>query len=176
MTRFEALFDIVALHQRLASENYERIRTIAEHVRAGFCAYLDASGGECVHLAPPFGPFELKEHGDEAFSLPPKGFRPISPITFGLAVRVSPIPDWVRVALVCSKTGEAFNVEIADGKSYVFSLPIGDNENRDFFDMLYGHLAEGFGEQIRQYQEGEYGGHEIGFDMSPPPGVVAQKA
>ena len=82
----------------------------------------------------------------------------------------------MRVALVCSKAGEAFNVEIADGKSYVFSLPIGDNENRDFFDMLYGHLAEGFGEQIRQYEEGEYGGHEIGFDMSPPPGVVAQKA
>ena len=176
MTRFDALVEIVARHQKLAAENYDRIRTIAEHVRAGFCAYLDASGGECVHLAPPFGSFELKEYGDDAFSLPPKGFRPIGPVTFGLAVRVTPTPDWVRVALVCSKEGEAFNVEIAGAKSYVFRLPVGDDDNREFFDMLYSHLAEGFGEQIRQYGEGEYGGHEIGFDMSPPPGVVIRKA
>ena len=156
-------------HQRLAAENYDRIRTIAEHVRAGFCAYLDASGEECVHLAPPLGPFELREYGDDAFSLPPKGFRPIAPVTFGLAVRVTQTPDWVRVALVCSKAGEAFNVEIAGAKSYVFSLPVGDDDDSEFFDMLYSQLAEGFAEQIRQYEVGEYGGHEIGFDMSPPP-------
>lgn len=166
-TRFEVLTGIVARHQQLAAENYRQIRAVAEHVREGFCAYLDASGGDCVHLAPPTGPFEPRGYGDEAFSLPPKGFRPIGPITFGLAVRVSQTPDWVRVALVCSKEGGAFNVEIADGKSHAFTLPLSKSEDRDFFDMLHAHLADGFSEQVRQYEEGAYGGREIGFEMSP---------
>jgi hypothetical protein len=168
MTRFDTLLEIVARHQQLAAENYGQIRAVAEHVREGFCAHLDASGGDCVYLAPPVGPFEPRAYGDEAFGLPPKGFRPIGPITFGLIVRVSPAPDWVRIALVCSKEGEAFNVEIADGKSHAFTLPLSESEDRDFFDMLYAHLADGFNEQVRQYEEGEYGGREIGFEMSPP--------
>lgn len=176
-TRYQDLTAIVAEHQKLAAENYDRVRSIAEHVRGGFCAYLASPDGDCVHLVPPYGPFEAKEHGDQAFSMPPQGFRPIAPIVFGLAVRVSDSGDWMRVALHCVKEGEQFTVHIADGKSHEFQmpLPIDSTVHGVFFDMLHEHLTSQFREQMDAYVEGEYGGNDIGFHMnSPPDGAPAQ--
>lgn len=169
-TRYEDLTAIVAEHQKLAAENYDRVRSIAQHVRGGFCAYLASPDGDCVHLCPPYGPFEAREYGDEAFSMPPKGFRPILPIVFGLAVRVNASGDWMRVALQCVKEGEHFTVHIAEGKSHEFTLPLPVDSTVDevFFDMLHEHLTTQFREQIEAYVEGEYGGSDIGFHMSSP--------
>ena len=36
--RFDELIDRAALYQELAKENYDRVRRIAEGIRAGFCA------------------------------------------------------------------------------------------------------------------------------------------
>lgn len=168
MTRFEELSAAVGRHQLLATENYDRVRAIAEHIRGGFCEYLAASDGECVHLCPPVGPFEPKAYADDAFSMPPKGFRPIVPIAFGLAVRVSKEGDWMRVTLQCVKEGEHFTVYIADGKSHVFDLPLPVDAmvNQIFFDMLHAHLLDEFRQQVEAYEQGEYGGTEIGFRMN----------
>jgi hypothetical protein len=167
-TRFEDLAAVVARHQVLAAENYDRVRAIAEHVRGGFCEYLAASDGECVYLCPPYGSFEPKAYGDEAFSMPPSGFRPIQGIAFGLAVRVTKTNDWMRVVLQCVKEGEQFTVYLAEGKSHEFQmpLPVDAMVNQVFFDMLHEHLVEEFNEQIEAYEEGEYGGNEIGFHMN----------
>ena len=50
MSRFDKLIETVEAYQALAAENYDRIRTLAEEVRSGFCDYLGASDGVCVHL------------------------------------------------------------------------------------------------------------------------------
>ena len=88
MSHFDELIETVEQHQKLADENYKRIRTLAEELRDGLCAFMDARDGVCVHLVPPGGDFKPKEYGDRAFSIPPRGFRPLGPIAFGLAVRV----------------------------------------------------------------------------------------
>ena len=55
MNRFNALFEIVSRHQKLAAENYDRIRTIAEHVRAGFAPILMRRAESACILPRPLG-------------------------------------------------------------------------------------------------------------------------
>lgn len=175
-TRFEELIHTAERHQALAAENYDRVRAIAEHVRGGFCEYLAASDGECVHLVPPAGPYEAKDYGDEAFSMPPKGFRPIVPILFGLAVRVT-ATDWMRVVLQCVKEGEHFTVYVEEDKSHEFDMPLPEDHmvNEVFYDMLHAHLMDEFRDQMEAYEQGEYGGNEIGFRMNVNGGPVVTR-
>lgn len=165
MQRYADLVDTVTRHQILASENYERTRALAETVRAGFCQFLDAPGGDCVFLVPPGGPFEPRNHGDQAFSMPAEGFRPILPIAFGLAVRVTLQGQWTRIVLLCWKDGEHFRIDLAEGKSHVFPLPFEAGDHGAFFAALHDHLLEGFRDQIRQYEDGDYGSRDIGFEL-----------
>ncbi|MDZ4761564.1 MAG: hypothetical protein SGJ21_10870 [Alphaproteobacteria bacterium] len=166
MTRFEALTAITARHQTLAAENYDRVRALAEHVRTGFCEYLEAPGGDCVLLVPPLGPFDPKNYGDEAFSMAPTGFRQIAPIVFGLAVRATAAGDWMRLVMQCSKQGEAFQVDFADGQSHAFDMPFETADHVPFFNLVFEHLLDGFREQTRQYEEGDYGSRAIGFEFN----------
>ena len=166
MSRFDDLIAMVETYQALAAENYDRIRSLAEEVRAGLCDYIGASDGICVHLVPPTGPFEPKAHGDGAFSLPPRGFRPLVPIAFGLAVRVSRRADWLRVSMECRKVGEDFIVQIEDGAEYEFHLPLGDKDPEPFYEHVYSHVINWFAENIERYKVGDYGTREIGFDFA----------
>ena len=166
-TRFDALIEKAATYQELAKENYDRVRRIAEGIRAGFCAYLGSRDGICVRLVPPAGPFQPSEYGDKAFSIPPRGFRHIGPIAFGLAVRVTHGTDWLRMMVVCVKQGEHFNVSISDGPSADFDLPFGEDDHQEFYELLFNHVLSWLDDRINFYQDGAYGAkRSIGFDFS----------
>lgn len=166
MSRFEDLISTVAQYQNLAAENYSRVRKLAEELREGLCAYIGAIDGVCVRLVPPAGPFESKDYGDQAFSVPPKGFRPLGAILFGLAIRVSTGTDWMRVTMECQKIGDDFIARIVGGEDYRLSIPLKENDPEPFYDHIYEHVLDWFKTQIERYQAGDYGGREIGFDIS----------
>ncbi|MEM6534704.1 MAG: hypothetical protein AAGA24_04745 [Pseudomonadota bacterium] len=168
MTRFDDLITTVERYQLLASENYLRVRSLAEELRGDLCAYIGSNDGVCVRLVPPMGAFEAKDYGDQAFSVPPTGFRPLGPIMFGLAVRVSRGTDWMRVTMECQKIGDTFTTRIADGKEYHLKIPLADNDPEPFFDHIYQHVMDWFSVQIDRYEAGDYGAREIGFDFSRP--------
>ncbi len=166
MSRFDNLIETVEAYQVLAAENYDRIRSLAEEIRSGFCEFLGASDGVCVHLVPPAGPYKPKAHGDAAFSIPPRGFRLLEPISFGLAVRVSHGTDWLRLVMECRKIGDKFKIQIEDGSQYEFSLPLKDADPEPFYEHLYQHILLWFSDRIERYKEGDYGTREIGFDFA----------
>ncbi|WP_084420849.1 hypothetical protein [Henriciella litoralis] len=166
MSRFDELKAIAKTYQDLAAENYARVRQLAEEVRAGLCDYLDASDGVCVRLVPPAGQFEPKDYGPKAFSIPPQGFRPLGPIAFGLAVRVSGGTDWMRVITQCQKIGDRFVLDIQGGDSFTLSLPLTKDDSSQLFEYVYQHLMGWFQTQIDRYETGEYGTREIGFEFS----------
>ncbi len=166
MSRFDKLIETVDTYQDLAAENYNRIRSLAEEMRGGLCDYIGASDGICVQLVPPAGPFEPRAHGDAAFSIPPRGFRPLGPVSFGLAVRVSKANDWLRIGLECRKVGDAFVVQIESGAEYEFRLPLTPEAQAPFYEHVYSHILTWFSEEIDRYRNGEYGKREIGFDFA----------
>lgn len=166
MSRFEDLISTVAHYQALAAENYTRVRSLAEELREGLCAYIGSTDGVCVRLVPPAGAFEPKDYGDQAFSVPPKGFRPLGVIQFGLALRVSTGTDWMRVTMECQKIGENFIAQVVGGQEYQLSIPLKDNDPEPFYDHIYAHVLEWFKHQIERYEAGDYGGRDIGFEFS----------
>lgn len=166
LSRFDDLIATVAHYQNLAAENYSRVRALAEELRAGLCAHIGMEGGVCVRLVPPMGPFEPKDYGDQAFSIPPKGFRPLGAIQFGLAVRVLSETDWMRVTMQCQKIGDDFITQIVGGEEYRLSIPLKDNDPQPFYDHIYEHVLEWFQTQIERYEAGDYSSREIGFDIS----------
>ncbi|MBR9834692.1 MAG: hypothetical protein GYB42_05775 [Alphaproteobacteria bacterium] len=168
MSRFETLVSTVSHYQRLAAENYTRVRSLADELRAGLCAYLESNDGICVRLVPPAGPFEPKDYGDHSFSIPPAGFRPLGPILFGLAIRVSHDADWMRVTMECQKIGETFVTRISGGEEYKLTIPLAEHDPEPFYQHIYDHVADWFQTQIDRYEAGDYGGREIGFDFSMP--------
>ncbi len=173
MNRFDVLIAKVDEYQSLAAENYNRIRRLAEDMRAGLCDFLGARDGVCVQLVPPAGPFEPRAYGDQAFSVAPRGFRPLGPIAFGLAIRVSRSgADWLRLAVECRKTGEDFVVQIEGGEAYTFRLPISAEDAQPFFEYVYDHVLRWFSEQVMSYRDGAYGARDIGFDFSREPATA----
>lgn len=166
MSRFEDLISTVAHYQALAAENYSRVRSLAEELREGLCAHIGSTDGVCVRLVPPAGTFEPKDYGDQAFSIPPKGFRPLGVIQFGLALRVSTGTDWMRVTMECQKIGDNFIAQIVGGQEYQLSIPLKDNDPEPFYDHIYAHVLEWFKHQIERYEAGDYGGRDIGFEFS----------
>jgi len=165
MSRADELSKVVTRYRMLAAENYVRIRTLAEAIRDGFCVYLGADGPPCVLLAPPVGPFQPRDYGDAAFTAPPSGFQPLTPITFGLIVRITAQGDWLRVVMRCAKEGETFRLSIADGVDYSFRLPLAEGAPPDFLEALYVHVTDYFARAIDSYEQGEYGDQAIGFDI-----------
>lgn len=166
MARFDDLLATVSTYQELATENYDRIRRLAEDLRDGMCEFMGSTTGACVHLVPPSGPFKPMAHGDKAFSMPPHGFRQLAPIAFGLAVRVSENTDWLRITLQCHKAGDTFTVNILDGAKYKFALPLADNDTEPFYQHIYDHVHDWFLDRIESYKEGDYSTREIGFDFA----------
>lgn len=176
MSRFEQLIETVETYQELVEENYSRIRRLAEDVRAGLCDYIGAPDGICVHLVPPTGPFEPRAYGDAAFSIPPRGFRPLGPVSFGLAIRVSKQADWLRLRFECRKTGEEFVVGIEDGAEYTFSLPVEEQDSEPFYAHIFQYILGWFEENIESYRDGAYGTRAIGFDFPGEPRLLPAPA
>ena len=168
MSNFNRLVDTVDTYQALATENYNRIRKLAEELADGLCGFMGATDGSCVHLVPPVGQFTPRAHGDEAFSIPPRGFRPLGPVAFGLAVRVSRGTDWLRVTIECHKTGDKFRVRLLEGKEYEIELPLADHNPDPLYQLIYDHVYDWFETRIKKYRDGDSGSREIGFDFADP--------
>ena len=176
VSRHAMLLALADRYRALADENYARIRRLAEAIQSGFCAYLNSADPPCVLLVPPTGPFEPIAYGDRAFSAPPRGFRPLGPVHFGLAVRVGGPTEWLRVTLGCEKEGETFTVNLMGGGSHEFRLPLKEQDPTEFFEALYAHVRNFFESAIDDYQHGRYGQRDMGFDFSDamtpaPPGA-----
>lgn len=167
MSRFDELVTTVEAYQMRADENYQRIRRLAEDLKDGLCQFMGAKDGVCVHLVPPVGPFKPMTDLNKAFSIPPRGFRPLGPVMFGLAVRVSRGTDWIRLTMSCHKLGDKFTVHIDAGPSYTFKLPLAENDPEEFYQLLFEHIRAQFTEAIDRYDRGS-DARTIGFDFSEP--------
>ena len=162
--RLGALFDVAQQYGQRSFENYARIRGLAETLRDGFCAWLSEQP-DCVFLVPPEGRFSANNYQSAAFSVAGKGYLPLKPISFGLAVRVSPDKDFMRIVVTCRKEGDIMYVRLESGSEIEVSQPLNEDELQPLFDALYKHLMSFFQNQIDDYDHGRYGLQEIGFDI-----------
>lgn len=145
-------------------QNYSQVRNVAETLRDSFCKFLD-EGSQCVFLVPPKGPFTAQNSGSAAFSVWGKGFLPLEPISFGLAVAISKQGDYMRLVLTCRKEGDRVYIAIEKGREHELTLPINEIELGALLEGIYEHLMDYFQEQIDAYDNGHYGRSDIGFDI-----------
>lgn len=162
--RLQTLFDVAQAYGERSFENYARIRSLAETLRDEFCAWLSHEPG-CVFLVPPEGRFSAKNYQSAAFSVAGKGYLPLKPISFGLAVRVSEDKDFMRLKMTCRKEGDSMFVRIEDGTEIRVAQPVVEDELTPLFQACYTHLIEFFQDRIDDYDNGRYGTQDIGFDL-----------
>lgn len=162
--RLQALFDVAQAYGTRSFDNYARIRSLAETLRDEFCAWLSREPG-CVYLVPPEGRFSAKNYQSAAFSVAGKGYLPLKPMSFGLAVRVSEDMDFIRLVMTCRKEGDSMFVRIEDGAEIRVAQPVTEGGLTPLFQATYTHLIEFFQNRIDDYDNGRYGTQEIGFDI-----------
>lgn len=163
-TRREEIAAAARIYGERSFDNYAQIRSIAENIRDGFCEYLDPEG-PCVYLVPPQGAFTAQNYRSAAYSVSGKGFLPLEPISFGLAVRISGEGDYMRVILTCRKEGEKMFMSIEQAEQYELDLPLAKDAMEGLFDSLYQHLLRWFEDRVETYDNGNYGSNEIGFNI-----------
>jgi hypothetical protein len=162
--RLQTLFDVAQAYGTRSFDNYARIRSLAETLRDEFCAWLSREPG-CVYLIPPEGRFSAKNYQSAAFSVAGKGYLPLKPISFGLAVRVSEDMDFIRLKMTCRKEGDSMFVQIEDGIEIRVDQPVTEDSLTPLFHATYTHLIEFFQDRIDEYDNGRYGTQDIGFDL-----------
>jgi len=162
--RLEAVIAAARVYGERSFDNYAQARSIAESLRDGLCAYLD-QGQSCVFLVPPQGAFLAQNYGSAAFAVSGKGFLPLEPHSFGLAVKVSKEGDYMRLILTCRKEGPVMYVQVEDNKTYDLDLPLQPDGLDDMFEGIYGYILGWFENRVDRYDNGSYGSNDIGFDI-----------
>ena len=147
-----------------AFDNYAQVRSVAENIRDGLCEYLDPKG-PCVYLVPPQGAFGAQNYRSAAFSVAGKGFLPLEPISFGLAVRISGEGDYMRLVMTCRKEGDRMYIAIEQTQQYEIDLPASKEDLNGLFESIYQHLLGWFSDRVETYDNGNYGSNEIGFNI-----------
>jgi len=145
-------------------DNYAQIRSVAERLRDGLCEHLDP-GGKCVFLVPPQGAFGPQNFGSGAFSVSGQGFLPLEPISFGLSVKVSSSGDYMRLVVNARKEGDRIFLRVENSLHIELDLPIEKEKLEPVFVQLTDYLQSWFQNRIDHYDEGDYGGTDIGFDI-----------
>lgn len=145
-------------------DNYAQIRSVAEQIRDGLCEWLD-SEKQCVFLVPPQGPFTAQNYRSGAFSVTGKGFLPLEPISFGLAINISGEGDFMRLVLTCRKEGDKMYIHVDEGREADLMLPPSEENLTKFYENIYEHLMNWFEGRVDQYDNGSYGNNDIGFDI-----------
>jgi hypothetical protein len=163
-TRFLKISKAANTYGERSFDNYAQIRSLAEQVQTGLCAYLDHEQ-KCVFLVPPQGPFQSNNYGSGAFSVAGKGFLPLEPISFGLAVRVSETGDFMRLVLGCRKEGDKIYMQVDEDHNYAFGLPLKKKEIDACLEGLFQYLLHWFADRVERYDHGSYGSTDIGFDI-----------
>lgn len=164
-SRHQQIKDSAAAYGDASLHNYAQIRSLAERIAAGFCAFLAPDDPPCVHLVPAKGDFTPRDYGSAAFSVSGQGFLPLGPVAFGLALRVSETGDWLRITVTAMQEGGQLVCQLRDGDNFEFAVPVTDAELQDFFDHLYRFAREWFDERVRLYESGAYGGQTMGFEL-----------
>lgn len=164
-SRHQQLKDAAAAYGAASLDNYARIRSLAERIAEGFCAYLAPEDPPCVHLVPPKGAFAPRDFGSAAFSVSGRGFLPLEPVSFGLALRVSDTGDWLRIVITSIQEGGQLVCRITDGETFNFPLPVTDEALTEFFGHLYRFAFDWFEDRVRLYESGAYGGSTMGFEL-----------
>lgn len=145
-------------------DNYAQIRSIAETIRDGFCKWLD-NKEQCVFLVPPQGEFSAQNYRSAAFSVSGKGFLPLEPIAFGLAVKISGDADFMRLILSGRKEGDRMYISYESSDTFALDLPAQDDQLAAFYETLFSHMLHRFSDRVEQYDNGNYGSTDIGFDI-----------
>lgn len=164
MTKREDIAKAAKVYGERSFDNYAQIRSIAENIREGLCDYLDPAG-PCVFLVPPQGPFAAQNYRSAAYSVSGKGFLPLEPISFGLAIRISGEGDYMRLVLTCRKEGERMYINIENNYNHELDLPASDADLKGLFEKLYQHLMTWFQGRVETYDNGNYGSNDIGFNI-----------
>ena len=163
-SRFQILSDAAGQYGERSFDNYAHIRSLAERLQAGLCAYMQ-HGKKCVFLVPPQGAYGAQNYGSSAFSVSGQGFLPLEAISFGLGIRVSETGDFMRLVLNCRKEGDTLIMNIEDKQFYKFSLPLSESNIEACLEDLYQYLLHWFLDSVEQYDHGNYGSTDIGFDI-----------
>lgn len=163
-TRLIDLAKAAQIYGQRSFDNYAQVRSIAEQIRDGLCLWLDSTQ-KCVFLVPPQGPFKSENYGSAAFSVSGKGFLPLEPISFGLAVKISDDDDYMRLVMTARKEGDRMFLSLENGKMLALALPTRDAELSTIFEALYEHLFQWFTHRVDNYDNGDYGSNDIGFDI-----------
>ncbi len=163
-SRFSKLSVAANTYGARSFDNYAQIRSLAERLQAGLCAYMQ-HGQKCVFLVPPQGPFGSQNYGSGAFSVSGKGFLPLEPISFGLGVRVSESGDFMRLVLHCRKEGEKIFMQVEENQAYDFNLPLSEDDLTACKEGLFQYLLNWFNDRVERYDHGNYGTTDIGFDI-----------
>ena len=162
-SRHQLLKDAATAYGAASLENYARVRSLAERIAEGFCAWLAPDNPPCVYLAPPKGDFSPGNYGSAAFSVSGRGFLPLEPISFGL--RVSETGDWLRIVITCMQEGGQMVCRIKDGETFTFAQPVTDAALQDMFGQLYRFALDWFQERVDLYESGAYGASTMGFEL-----------
>lgn len=162
--RLQSLFNVAQAYGNRSFENYARIRSLAETLRDGLCAWLSEEP-DCVFLVPPEGRFSSKNYQSAAFSVAGKGYLPLQPISFGLAVRVSEDSDFMRLKMSCRKEGATMFIRIENGVEVDIAQPVEDGALIPLFEAIHSHITDFFQDRIDDYDNGRYGTQDIGFDL-----------
>ncbi len=159
-TRFQALSEAAHIYGERSFDNYAQIRSLAERISSGLCAYM-GHDQQCVFLVPS----QAQNYGSGAFSVAGKGFLPLEPISFGLGVRVSKSDDFMRLVLTCRKEGNKIFMQIEDKQNFDFDVPFNESDLAACLEGLYQYLLSWFEDRVQQYDHGNYGSTDIGFDI-----------
>lgn len=163
-TRLEKIAQAAQIYGERSFDNYSQIRSIAEQLRTALCENLDP-GHQCVFVVPPQGPFQAQNYGSAAFSVAGKGFLPLEPMSFGLAVKVSGDNDFMRLILTCRKEGDKMFIQIEDAGEHILDLPTSEAGITTLLDAIYEYMLEWFTGRVDHYDNGSYGSNDIGFDI-----------
>lgn len=163
-TKREEIVVAARLYGERAFDNYAQVRSVAENIRDGLCEYLDPDG-PCVYLVPPQGPFAAQNYRSAAFSVSGKGFLPLEPISFGLAVRISGEGDYKRLVLTCRKEGDRMYIAIEQAQQYELDLPTSNDALEGLFESIFQHILSWFHDRVETYDNGNYGSNDIGFNI-----------
>lgn len=162
--RIEALTKAAEQYGQRAFDNYAQIRSVAESLRDGFCEWLDNTE-QCVFLVPPKGDFIARNYGSAAFSVSGSSFLALAPIAFGLAVKISTEDDYMRLTLIARKEGERMFLSQEKGEMMSIHLPIAEADLTPIFETLFEDILHRFTGAVDHYDNGDYGGTDIGFDI-----------
>lgn len=163
-TKREEIAAAARIYGERSFDNYAQVRSVAENIRDGLCEYLDPEG-PCVYLVPPQGAFAAQNYRSAAYSVSGKGFLPLEPISFGLAVRISGEGDYMRIVMSCRKEGDRLFLSIEQVQQYELDLPVTDMALQGLFETIYQHLLHWFEERVETYDNGSYGSNDIGFNI-----------